>query len=887
MRNRWKSTVFEILEPRLFLDGDVTATLAGGVLRITGDANNNTVYVNQVGTNQYVVSDFDGTTNFIGGEGQSIFLEGPLNHVRIDLTQGGNDRVHVGVNDIGDGFAGSEHFSIPRTLTIQTGTGDDYVEVVAGGEGGPGVIQQTIVIGGRVKIDTDAGADHVTVGAEGGYNDVSLDVGGPVIIDTGTNQPGGDTVDIFSIGGEGSLEGPVPVGGNAAVALGRNVSIKTRAENSHISVGAIGGSGIDGAGGDATLDIAGSLNIRTGVPLPDGEEPGNHAVDIFSIGGEGATNFSAIGVGGSARLTIGRNLRTRITGGRAEGMVMSWGGIGIEGAGGAANLDVGGSLVFNTDNFDNGLFVSSEGGDGVDGVGGDAALEVGRRLNLRGGNGNDNLYVGANGGHGNGGVGGSANTIIGGPVTIVSGHSPIEENTDYVNLLAAGGGGNGIGGYANLTIDSNVFIRTGSGRSRVSVGAEGGDEDFSGGDGGHAAMEIHGNLRVRGGSNRDEALGGEGNTVTIFGRGGEGMTGDTGGNGGLDVSGGVNVSLQGPDVNTVRVQAGGGSSDGGTGGEGIATIGTDVRVFTGVGEDNVRIGAEGGHSGDGNGQGGAAMMSVGRNVIVGTRSNGDDVMVGAEGGSANSGNGGDAEMIVGRNVMVYVGRGPNDEPEIPNGERGREPGADTAGVSAEGGFDWGGNGGWAGLNVVGNVLMKGGSGINPEFYLAAIGGEEQGPAHAAIGGSATIITRGTDAEVNVVGIRDVGPASIGGNLFIKTGNGDDRVVIFDSHIVGNVVIKTSRGNDEVTVEDTHVLGNVGIGTGTGNDLLGIVGTEIGGFLKVLLYYGNDWFYVENTVAGTGFASGSAGFDTLETDDPALPPWTFLSFEDQIVGIPVQ
>ncbi len=131
-----RCVVFEALEPRLLLDGNVTATVVDGNLQIVGDAADNSFRVTPwCVAGEFEVIGQDKTT--ING-GSSAVVTGVTDDVTI-TTKGGRDEVDV------------QGVALPDDLTIRTGTGGDEVEV------------QGTNVGGECKIVTGGGDDEVAV----------------------------------------------------------------------------------------------------------------------------------------------------------------------------------------------------------------------------------------------------------------------------------------------------------------------------------------------------------------------------------------------------------------------------------------------------------------------------------------------------------------------------------------------------------------------------------------------------------------------------------------------------------------------------------------------------------------------------------------------------
>src|SRR5262245_27198229 len=118
----------ENLESRQLLAGDVTVSVSGGDLTITGDGAANGVLMFQLGDGQYRIAgvrQVGAATRIRLGNSTASYqtVTGVTDDVVINL-QGGNDRVTVTHNP---GF--SLYSTLPDDLTIYTGSGDDVVRL--------------------------------------------------------------------------------------------------------------------------------------------------------------------------------------------------------------------------------------------------------------------------------------------------------------------------------------------------------------------------------------------------------------------------------------------------------------------------------------------------------------------------------------------------------------------------------------------------------------------------------------------------------------------------------------------------------------------------------------------------------------------------------------
>lgn len=183
-RRDTRSLRVEMLESKLPLAGNITATLAGGILTLSGDAANNSLYLTGAGgvvraigqgttVNGQALAQFNGVTDIDvltnGGNdavtGVNLTLTGSL-YVRLDSTTAGNDSISlVSVNlggslDIGtdptdaNGFVNSSAGTDLVSLTNITVGDDIYVATGRIGAAAPGAARDTIV-GNRITANNN------------------------------------------------------------------------------------------------------------------------------------------------------------------------------------------------------------------------------------------------------------------------------------------------------------------------------------------------------------------------------------------------------------------------------------------------------------------------------------------------------------------------------------------------------------------------------------------------------------------------------------------------------------------------------------------------------------------------------------------------------------
>ena len=244
-----RTPMFEQLEPRQLLSGNVIVQLDGDAVRFIGDSQANGMFTSYDGTFIAIIP--DATTSVNGNApGFGFFYQPnvPLRKLNLNMG-GGNDTLFVGIDD----FTGA---TVPTTLTamlsINMGAGDDAL-VVAGVTtpvlnvadtlgnntitigsgllvGGSNFTASTI--GSTLQVTTGAGNDTINIAGVditgklklfpgNGNNTATVDGGGGVntTISIDLEYRGGIGNDTLFIGS------PTPLVGNGTVSLGRDALI--------------------------------------------------------------------------------------------------------------------------------------------------------------------------------------------------------------------------------------------------------------------------------------------------------------------------------------------------------------------------------------------------------------------------------------------------------------------------------------------------------------------------------------------------------------------------------------------------------------------------------------------------------------------------------------
>lgn len=126
VRTATRKLMFQNLESRSMMAGDVTAAVVGGDLVLTGDNQDNAIVVKQFLGNQFIVSgqNADGSATTINGQANQLFTFN--GDVRVQLN-GGDDKVTFDKPQLSiPGFSGSES-KFPGAIAVDGGDGNDQL----------------------------------------------------------------------------------------------------------------------------------------------------------------------------------------------------------------------------------------------------------------------------------------------------------------------------------------------------------------------------------------------------------------------------------------------------------------------------------------------------------------------------------------------------------------------------------------------------------------------------------------------------------------------------------------------------------------------------------------------------------------------------------------
>ncbi len=177
----------ESLESRKMMAGDVSVSVGGGDLRITGDSSSNEIRVSQVAIPDlgrgYRFEGVNGTT--VNGQDVFVLHDASVvdDDIRINMRGGDNKVALIGPDEFGHDVP----FSVAGDLMIRSGGGNDtiYVELVGvegdvsirtrGGE--DAIVTNLETVGNRMQIQSGSGNDLVQITQLTAANQVMINLG--------------------------------------------------------------------------------------------------------------------------------------------------------------------------------------------------------------------------------------------------------------------------------------------------------------------------------------------------------------------------------------------------------------------------------------------------------------------------------------------------------------------------------------------------------------------------------------------------------------------------------------------------------------------------------------------------------------------------------------
>jgi len=137
--------MFEQLEPRVLLDGNVQVWEANGDLHVRGDAADNDIEITPGPFPDWYVVDSPSGTTTINGAAGPVSIDDVTDDVNLNFTQGGDNDVVLDKDT-------SMYLHVHDRLTYRGGSGEDYVTLTG------------VLVAGRTKLLTRGGDDFVTAG---------------------------------------------------------------------------------------------------------------------------------------------------------------------------------------------------------------------------------------------------------------------------------------------------------------------------------------------------------------------------------------------------------------------------------------------------------------------------------------------------------------------------------------------------------------------------------------------------------------------------------------------------------------------------------------------------------------------------------------------------
>lgn len=398
------------LEPRLPLAGDITATLAAGVLTLQGDAEANGVEVSVTQAGDLLVAGrrVDGADTSLVVDGDVVAARAfrDVTVLRVRLGAGGDsvrlfgrETFDLDAVDIGTG-PGADILDVQGTIagsaTIATGADDDSVSIgatvlgdlrVLTGDGVDQVSGEGISVGGGMVIDTGAGNDSVGFVNDADFQQavrILTQGGDDVVVLLGGIEVAGTLAIVTGDGGDGVVIEDAVIRGRAVIAAGTGndvVSIGGPVVGAKTTVG--GGLVVSGGLGDDVLTLQETIEVTGNVSL------------LLGAGNDTCSTEGLVRVLGSARVDlgagVGETFAVRQSDDSPDGRTLDVNGdVTIVKRSGTATLTLSGAGPNGRPLVGRDLVVVAAGGDmtvGIDGV------SVGRDLRVSTGSGADHVSV--------------------------------------------------------------------------------------------------------------------------------------------------------------------------------------------------------------------------------------------------------------------------------------------------------------------------------------------------------------------------------------------------------------------------------------------------------------------------------------------------------------
>lgn len=826
--------VIELLEPKVAPAGTVIASIAGGVLTLTGDTLNNLITVTETLPDHFTIVGTAGTLIKLGAAAPvaNVEFDGQVDAIKVDLKDG-NDEVTLTT------------VSVTKDVTISQGLGNNVATLadlnlggnllVLGGSGADTVaFNGTLLVGGNAALTLGDGANSVTESAS------QLTVLGAL------NYTGGTAVDTLGLTPTGSLQL-----GSIAVNLGINAGSATfNAGTSLVVGGAVSLTSLDHASAIVSFGLGASFQVLVGGVLTVKNGVGDNNLSVTA--GEGVRIGGAVSVTNGLASTSSSVIFTSPVLALEAGVTIKNGnGVFTNSLNGG--LDVTGNVVITNGNSGAGTTTNSIAGNAIDISGG---------LKVVNGSGTYNSLVSA------------GDVALGGGILFSTAASGgLGATTNFINALVLDCASvtftNGAGRFTNQLsandgrITGNVAITTGDATGTVdtSVGVPsiGGSLTIKNGNGDFtnsitsSILHVGGNLSVTNGTASTSI------STTISGTlldvdGGVSIK-----NGDGNVSNAINASVV--DIRGSLVITNGSTSGTVANNLGVNDnfrVGGNVSLVNGNGVFTTTIGGGsaavfiGGNLSMLNGSHSSLTastlilqsltMRIGGGVTVKTLAGATTVQMpgqdGTIGGAVNvtTGDGNDMMEIFKNGTLatgaVNLAFGNGFVNALLAGNTGLSvKGSVTySSLGSSDFFQISGPG-----RVTGGVNVNFGAGNGTEFYLTgALGGtalEVLGTVSVNLSGT----TSSSSSELRNVLLQS--------SLTFAGGAGSEELHILDSAIRGKAIIGTGDAGDLIQVENSFFSGTLSVATGAGNDFVNIEANAAGNgstFAKpVTIFTGDD------------------------------------------------
>lgn len=344
------SPVLELLESKYAPAGVVTATIAAGVLTLTGDLADNNITITEVAPDRFLVTGLDGTQIKLGTADPVETLDfDALQSIRIDMKEGADVVSLTGVSlskdlsvvqGIGSNTTVLDGVSIGGALSVTGQSGADVVNILS-----------SLTVGGNATFQLGDGANTVNESAS------IISIGGAL------NYTGGTATDSLNL----SPSGPLSLG-SVKIALGINSGSVVLSSQAQLTVaGEVNFESKDHAAGLVSLSMSATDTLFIGGKLTVKNGLGDNVVNISA--GDGIT------IGQAVSITNGNASTASIFAMTSNQIALEAGLLVVNGTGGfttvlSGSLDVTGNIAITNGNSGSATSTTALSGEKIDVSGG-------------------------------------------------------------------------------------------------------------------------------------------------------------------------------------------------------------------------------------------------------------------------------------------------------------------------------------------------------------------------------------------------------------------------------------------------------------------------------------------------------------------------------------